>query len=263
MVVTPHTVVQNAPADHPPCAGTARTPENTGGAGRSGETGVAVPRPSDYLPYRGEPQHTDPGVTDERAPRSDAQRNRERILDAASAVLAAEPEATLAQVIEASGLSRATVYRHFADMTAVRTALLASVRREGRASLDEHFFDPGLSRGRPAQSTAEVLGAYLRKAFRMDSTYGHVLGSEREPGAELIEEFLPITLAMIRQGQERGEFRTDVDVTLTAKTYLTIVISAARRSRTEGFAIDDAVVMVETFLRGLERSPRPIWPDED
>ncbi|MDQ8047180.1 MAG: TetR/AcrR family transcriptional regulator [Solirubrobacteraceae bacterium] len=195
--------------------------------------------------------------------RTDAQRNRSRILEAASQVLAHEPDATLAHVIEASGLSRATVYRHFSDMAAVRAALIETVQQEGRASLDEHFFEPGLSRGRPAQSTAEVLGAYLRKAFRMDSVYGHVLSTEREPGAELIEEFLPITEAMIRAGQERGEFRTDIDVTLAAKTHLTIVISAARRARSEGYDVDDAVVMVESFLRGLERSPRPIWPGDD
>lgn len=201
-------------------------------------------------------------MSEDRSRRSDAQRNRERILDAAAAALARDPEVSLPTIIEESGLSRATVYRHFPDMAAVRVELMASVQKEGRASINEHFFEPGTSRGRPAQSTAEVLGAYLRRAFTMDSRYGHTLASEPEPGAQLIEEFLPITIAMIRQGQERGEFRTDIDVTLAAKTHLTVVISMARRLQLDGADVDQAVKMVESFLRGLERSPRPIWPDD-
>lgn len=202
-------------------------------------------------------------MPDSRPQRSDARRNRERILDAAAAGLARDPNITLASVIEESGLSRATVYRHFPDIAAVRAALMESVQREGRASLDEHFFEPGSSRGRPAQSTAEVLGAYLRKAFLMDSRYGHIVSTGPEPGQELIDEFLPITEAMIRQGQERGEFRTDIDVNLAARTHLTVVIAASRRVSIDGADVDAAVTMVEAFLRGLERSPRPIWPAED
>ncbi len=201
-------------------------------------------------------------MSDDRSRRSDALRNRERILDAAASALSRNPTVSLMEIVEESGLSRATVYRHFPDIASVRAALIESVQQEGRASLDEHFFEPGISRGRPAQSTAEVLGAYLRKAFLMDSRYGHAVAAEPEPGAQLIEEFLPITEAMIRQGQERGEFRTDIDVTLAAKTHLTVVISSARRMRLDGADVDQAVKMVESFLRGLERSPRPVWSDD-
>lgn len=202
-------------------------------------------------------------MTDGTPRRSDALRNRERILDAAAAVFSRDSKATLNDVAAESGLARATVYRHFSDADAAKQALIEEISEEGRASLDEHFFDPGLSKGRPAQSTADILGAYLRQAFRMKTRYGRVMAGEPEPGAGLIEAFLPITEAMIRQGQARFEFRADVDVRLAAETYLSLTIYAARRAGRDGVPIDDAVGMVETFLRGLEISPGPVRPPDE
>jgi serine phosphatase RsbU (regulator of sigma subunit) len=47
--------------------------------------------------------------------RSDAQRHRDLILEAARGLLAQSPAASLAEIAAAAGLSRSTIYRHFKD----------------------------------------------------------------------------------------------------------------------------------------------------
>ncbi|HZA88966.1 MAG TPA: TetR family transcriptional regulator, partial [Solirubrobacterales bacterium] len=64
----------------------------------------------------------------ESAARSDAQENRERLLIAAGRLLAQSPTATLADVAAAAGVSRSTLYRHFAG----REELIAAVGERPR-----------------------------------------------------------------------------------------------------------------------------------
>jgi serine phosphatase RsbU (regulator of sigma subunit) len=76
--------------------------------------------------------------------------SRERILDAAGRLFSHSPTVTLADVAAAAGVSRSTVYRHFAD----RNALLAGVRTTAvpadRPGDQEPALPPGrLARDRP------------------------------------------------------------------------------------------------------------------
>ena len=69
--------------------------------------------------------------------RADALRNRARILDAARFLLAQSPSATLADIAAATGVSRSTLYRRFAD------------REELIAALEEQPQDAGLAGSDP------------------------------------------------------------------------------------------------------------------
>ncbi|MGZ8665877.1 MAG: SpoIIE family protein phosphatase [Solirubrobacterales bacterium] len=86
-----------------------------------------------------EPQNRDRN----RAPplRKDAQRTRERILEAAGRLLVQSPAATLADIGAAAGVSRSTVYRHFPD----RGALVAAVAESPRDTEEavEDLLPPG------------------------------------------------------------------------------------------------------------------------
>ena len=57
------------------------------------------------------------------ASRSDARENRERILEAASRLLAQSPAASLGDVAAAAGVSRSTLYRHFTGRKSLIAAL--------------------------------------------------------------------------------------------------------------------------------------------
>lgn len=56
-------------------------------------------------------------------PRRDVERNHAAIVSAAIAVLANAPQATMADIAQASGTGRSTLYRHFPD----REALIAAI----------------------------------------------------------------------------------------------------------------------------------------
>jgi len=59
-------------------------------------------------------------------PRSDAARNRQRLLDVARAALAGDGETTMQSVAKAAGVGQGTIYRHFPT----REALLLEVYRD-------------------------------------------------------------------------------------------------------------------------------------
>ncbi|MDQ8043417.1 MAG: helix-turn-helix domain-containing protein, partial [Solirubrobacteraceae bacterium] len=65
--------------------------------------------------------------TREGAPRADVARNREGVLAAALAVFSRDPEASMREVADASGLGRTTVYRHFPNRDALVRALFEQV----------------------------------------------------------------------------------------------------------------------------------------
>jgi serine phosphatase RsbU (regulator of sigma subunit) len=78
-----------------------------------------------------------PGQAQARRRRSDAEENAARIVHAASELLRAEPDASIEEVAAAAGVSRATVYRHFAT----RSALVAAAREESRNTADGNQAD--------------------------------------------------------------------------------------------------------------------------
>jgi serine phosphatase RsbU (regulator of sigma subunit) len=82
------------------------------------------------------------------ARRSDAERNREAILEAAARLMEQSPGASLADVADAAGVSRSTVHRHFGSREALRAA--AAGRSPGRSvQHSEEVLPPGrLGRGR-------------------------------------------------------------------------------------------------------------------
>lgn len=67
------------------------------------------------------PLSSEPGS---RRRRADAVHNEQAILDAASVVLGERPEAGLAEVAQAAGISRKTLYTHFASRDALINALI-------------------------------------------------------------------------------------------------------------------------------------------
>src|SRR5690349_24467077 len=79
--------------------------------------------------------------TSEARLRSDARRNRRTVLDAAVALLAQRPQATMQEVADASGLGRTTVYRHFPRRQDLIDALFQEVLREAAATVEEALRD--------------------------------------------------------------------------------------------------------------------------
>jgi AcrR family transcriptional regulator len=142
--------------------------------------------------------------------RSDAARNRERLLDAARLELNRDPDATIETIAASAGLSRRSVYGHFASRDELlRELLAAGVARVTGAFDDEPHPDPvtdlcliAATLWREVESTRVMTLFAVRGPFKDDT----------------VRALAPVrrrALRDVRRGQEAGGIRTDVpDVTL-------------------------------------------------
>ncbi len=190
--------------------------------------------------------------TDEARPRADAVRNRDKILDAAAVTLARNADASLADIADAAGLSRATAYRHFPDIDAIRAALLEEAGQVGRVFLRDQltpiFADP--EGGLDADQLLEI----LRAALPMRHRWTTAISNEPIPDDGLIKMFAPMSKALLRRGQLRGDFRSDLDPEVTSEAIIALSLYAVRRVHADGLDVERALDIVRPFIDGLRTS---------
>jgi AcrR family transcriptional regulator len=141
--------------------------------------------------------------------RSDARRNAGRILDATAELLVTDPGVSLEQVAARAGVSRATLYHHFAGRDALLDALTDRSVLEVTAAV---------ARARPEEDTAtEAIERVVRAAWQVVGRYrGLVIVNPRrleraELRARLEPALGPIRRLLLR-GQRSGEFDPELPV---------------------------------------------------
>lgn len=136
--------------------------------------------------------------------RSDAQRSRVSILEAAVELLNAPPEPSLEAIAAAAGVTRQTVYAHFPSRDALVAAALDRVTDEAMAELDAVDLDAG-----PAtDALLRLLDASSRVAARHRLLFQRTTAVAVTPQEEH-ERHEPVTARLIRvigRGQRSGEF---------------------------------------------------------
>jgi AcrR family transcriptional regulator len=191
-------------------------------------------------------------TNDGHRPRADAVRNRDKMLDAAAVTLARNAEASLADIADAAGLSRATAYRHFPDIEAVRAALLEEAGQVGRVFLQDQLApilaDPN------GGLTPDQLLEILRAALPLQHRWTTAISNEPIPDDGLIKTFAPMCKALLRRGQLRGEFRSDLDSEVTSEAIIALSLYAVRRVHADGLPIERALDIVRPFIDGLRKS---------
>jgi AcrR family transcriptional regulator len=145
-------------------------------------------------------------MAQDREQRADARASVERILAAAPDVLAADPYASLQRVAEASGVHRATVYRHFASRERLISELYARWLRDvsGVFTTIDVAADDAL--GELRRVTREVYERNLVwKAFAWAPAYPPAFTPTRDRIRGQLAELLA-------HGRARGAFRDDMSV---------------------------------------------------
>jgi AcrR family transcriptional regulator len=170
--------------------------------------------------------------------RADARRNAQRILEVTAELIAADPATTLEQVATRAGVSRATVYHHFASRDALLDALTEQSVREVAAALEAARPDEG--------SATAAMERMLRAAWQVIGRYRGlvIVNPQRLERAELrtrLEPALAPVRAVLARGQGSGEFDPDLPVEWLIGI-LTDIIHAASRQVTAGAMEPDAAV---------------------
>lgn len=186
--------------------------------------------------------------------RADASRNRELILDAAASVLARESDPSLTHIAEVAGVSRATIYRHFSDLSAIRAALMEEVTDVARTKLPEHLI--ALRDGKVTLPNSLV--GMTRSALPVRTRYAKSMAQEPVPDAGLHASLTPVVEALVKQSQNRSEIRSDLDARTIAEVVISTGLYVARRVYRDGRPVEESVRVFEAMIRGLEVSPRPL-----
>jgi TetR/AcrR family transcriptional regulator, mexCD-oprJ operon repressor len=183
-----------------------------------------------------------------------AERNVEAILDGAERLLARRRQPSISAVAEEAGLSRVTVYSHFADRQRLIEAVVERGVRRAMAAIDSA--DP------KSGSAPEALQRLIRASW---AEIGHNEQIGRASAAELSREAMRRAHAAARatirkltkRGRREGAFRTDVPVDWLVTSCLALIHAAAEEVR-EGELDSDAAlealsVTVADLFEGHER----------
>ncbi|WP_167288625.1 TetR/AcrR family transcriptional regulator [Nocardioides seonyuensis] len=142
-----------------------------------------------------------------RRPRSDALRSRTALIHAAIHVLADDPDADLARVATTAGLSRQTLYAHFGSRSGLLDAVVHHITGEAAGLIRDARLEQGTAR--------DALVRYLDVFSRMPSAWTRVAATatEGQSSADSAEVHRPVVdplAAIVRRGQDAGEFTTDL-----------------------------------------------------
>ncbi|WP_085707642.1 TetR/AcrR family transcriptional regulator [Pseudomonas sp. B35(2017)] len=178
----------------------------------------------------------------------------ERLIKALALAIVDRPRATLKELAEAAGVSKATLHR----FCGTRDNLVLIMENHGQTVLNQIVGTTDLVHGEPLAALRSLINehlahremlAFLLFQYRPDTLNG---GDERwQPYADALDAFF-------LRGQQLGAFRIDVTAAVFTELFLTMIfgmVDAERRGRAA--SANSAHVMELMFLQGAAATPRP------
>ncbi len=187
-----------------------------------------------------------------RALRADAQRNRDKLLDAAVRAFSSEgPEVTLEAIAKDAGVGIGTLYRHFPT----REALVEAAYRNELARLCDGV--PDLLRAEPPDRATRIwmdrFVSYMTTKHGMADALRAVIASGGNPFAESRDRLLTAITTLLEAGVAAGTVRPDIqpsDVLVSLSGVSLVTVDPARP--------DQARRILDLLMDGLRyRAPRP------
>ena len=170
------------------------------------------------------------------------------ILEAAATVLAQHGEhASMADVADAAGMARATVYRYFPNRDALLDAL---------AQLAVQDADQRLRAGRLEQvAIPDAFERAVRALVAVGDPFVVIAHQRTRPIATHFDHHITTPLRqLIQRAQTHGEVRNDLPATWLTEALIGIIVSGLQTRPAPG--IDDTVAAITSlFLNGAQHPP--------
>ncbi|WP_084965423.1 TetR/AcrR family transcriptional regulator [Thermoactinospora rubra] len=181
--------------------------------------------------------------------RADAERNIAAIVSAGLRLLSADPNVSVADIAQAAGVGRVTLYGHFPSREALVEAVLGHAIELADAILDDERL-AGLpapeAMTRLIESSWEILDRHRRLFTAADRVLpGERIRAHHDRTLQRVEE-------LIVRGRDSGDFRTDLPVSWLVTTFYSILHSAAQEIEAGRLRRQDAApVLTATLLSVL------------
>jgi AcrR family transcriptional regulator len=188
--------------------------------------------------------------------RSDAERNRQRILSAAGRVFADRGlGATMDLIAEQAGVGVGTVYRRYPEKELLIDALfeerIEELARVGEQALAAEDPWEGLVAYLEAAIAQQAANRGLRDLL-LSSTYGH------DRVARARERLAPIASQLLQRAQKEGELRSDLAANDVPLLYLMLGAIVDYTRDVEPAAWRRFFVLVADGLRARRSEPNPL-----
>lgn len=176
--------------------------------------------------------------------RADAVRNQAAILAATRGMLSINPDATMAQIAQAAGVGRVTLYGHFSSRAELIDAALADVLHRGNRVLEQLDLD-----GDPR----EALGRLVVSSWKLvDESRSLLAAAQRElPEGrirDLHRDLEGRVQRLLERGQHEGLFRADLPVDWLLATMHALMHGAANEIAAGRLEPEDAGPMLRATL---------------
>lgn len=173
----------------------------------------------------------------------------ERIVDAATRVLGANLDASMREVANASGVGRATVYRHFANRDELLRAIRLRALRDCREALDPDVFAQASVRDALGTVLATLVPVLDRYRVLLDAAPPDRSDPEQRALTDAIEQ--PLRELIVR-GQSDGELDQHFPPDFVLAVLIG-VLRAAREAVARGRMSAEAahVLAVRSLLAGV------------
>ena len=177
--------------------------------------------------------------------RADAERSIAAILDAAVDVLSDRPDASIDEIAKAAGVSRQTVYAHYASRDALAEAVIERALAETVAAIDAA--EP--NEGDPAEALDRLVSAGWRTLERYPLLVDLRAPMSAEEEHERHRPILDRLERLIRRGQRARVFDQRLTATWLVATFLALSHAAAEEVRAGRLSADDAARSLRCTVR--------------
>ncbi|GGV12530.1 TetR/AcrR family transcriptional regulator [Streptomyces spectabilis] len=144
-----------------------------------------------------------PSTEPPRRRRADAERSRAAVLDAAVRLLRRRPDAGMAAVAEAAGVTRQTVYAHFSSREDLLAAAVDRITADAVAALDAAALDEGPATQALLRFLDASWSAFEDNAWLLQAPSA---AGPAEPDAARHEPVTERLVRLVERGQAAGEF---------------------------------------------------------
>jgi AcrR family transcriptional regulator len=178
-----------------------------------------------------------------KAVRRDARRNRELIVEAAGALFAKDVDANFAEIGVKAGLNQATVYRHFADRSALFAAVLEATLERFEGEVDGWEVD--------ADSFERLLRQMAVQQSRFRGLTSRIQRGDLDPGQRtaIRDRTCELFRGPLEAAQAGGVVRADFEPTSTILLLNMVDGVVASRSENPAAAATEALDLIMAALR--------------